>query len=148
MEFLWENHYETPQWIHVCFDLVQQNTFEERNILPNTIDKNEQMFLCERTNVSSDWPHHLKQPENELMIKIWAKKQNIKRLWGTHLYLKAFYSYHYKKNMIIRLLFLSYSVPYKSSYSANGKSMDLNKKIYCLINFPFYLARFYTAYFF
>ena len=54
-----------------------------------------------------------------------------------HLYLKAFFSYHYKKNMIIRLLFLSYPVPYKSSYSANGKSMDLRKKIYCLISFLF-----------
>ena len=46
----------------------------------------------------------------------------------SHLYLKEFFSYHYKKNMIIRLLFLSYPVPYKSSYSANGISMDLKRK--------------------
>ena len=48
------------------------------------------IFLCEGTNVSSDWPNHLKEPENELMIKF-QQKRDIKRMKGKHLCLKAFF---------------------------------------------------------
>ena len=69
-----ENKYFWNAPVHSClFWSSTTKQFEERNTLPSKIDKNEQMFLCESTNVSSDWPHHLKQPENELMIKLEQK---------------------------------------------------------------------------
>ena len=65
------------------------------------------------------------------MIKFLEK---IKGMKGKHLYLKAF-SNHYKKSMIIRLLFLSY--PYKIGHSAKLPSMDLKNNLPHEIHFDF-----------